>query len=217
MDEKVKIVLVFLVGGAIGAFISHKVTIKKAEKEIEEYFMEINDQQRVLFQEEISASERRIPIEREVIGDVVQMPKRPMGVYTKSNKNQVNYSKTPETETTIQTITQEEFIKDPLFDKISFSYYNDGVLVDANSAILDIDMDAILGNIHIDDFKDGLEHPGILYIRNRRLKADYEITREYENYFPEKDMVGSEPKLKEKKGEIVEFDDDGKPKKKRRS
>lgn len=208
MDERAKIVLAFLVGGGIGAFISHKVTIKNAEKEIEEYFKEINKQ----VSEEFENSERRIPVET---GEILQMPNRPMGVYTKSNKKQVNYSKTPESETSIQTITQEEFMKDALFDKISFSYYNDGVLVDVNSAILDIDMDAVLGNIHIDDFKDSLEHPGILYIRNRRLKADYEITREYENYFPPKEPITKG--IEEKKGEIVEFDDDGKPKKKRRS
>jgi len=208
MDERQKIALAFLIGGAIGAFISYKITINKAQEEVEEFAEDFNEK----VAEEFRTSVDRIPVKKY---EEAQGPNRPVGVYNKNTKKPINYSKTPEIkETAIQVISQEEFLKGmPLFDKISLSYYNDGILVDENSAIAEIDMEGVLGIDNLNFNYVDPETPAALYIRNLRLKADYEITRELEDYFPP-EVVKVE--LTEEIGEIVEFDD-GKPKRKRRS
>jgi hypothetical protein len=197
MDERAKIVLAFLIGGGIGAFIGHKIATKNMKEEFVEYYEEVEKD----FEE---LKERTQPY--------AQAPNRPVGVYNHPTRKPVNYSKTSEVETSsIQVITQEEFMSGmPLFEKISLSLYNDGILVDESSAIAEMDMDGVLGidNLNFDTVT-------TVYIRNLRLKADYEINRELENYFP--DVPSTEVEETEQKGEIVEFNDDGKPKRKRRS
>ena len=207
MDEGRKIVLAFLIGGAIGAFVSYKITVKKAMDEFEEFTEDIE----TTLKDGLQDSRRIIQMQKY---ELVNRPDRPAGVYAKpTGRRSVNYSKCncEENDASIRVITQEEFMSGmPLFEKISLSLYNDGILVDESSAIAEIDMEDVLGidNLNFDVVT-------TVYIRNLRLKADYEINRELENYFP--DVPSTEVEETEQKGEIVEFNDDGKPKRKRRS
>jgi hypothetical protein len=201
MDERAKIVLAFLIGGSIGAFIGHKIATKNMKEEFVEYYEEVEKD----FEE---LKERTQPY-----AQAPNRPDRPVGVYNRPTRKPINYSKASEVETSsIQVITEEEFLKGmPLFEKISLSLYNDGILVDESSAIAEMDMEGVLG---IDNLNFEPGQMEAIYIRNLRLKVDYEINKVWENYFPEKEPAS---KLTEELGEIVDFDADGKKKRKRRS
>lgn len=73
------------------------------------------------------------------------------------------------------------------YTRISLSYYADGVLADENDEIVE-DADEIVGEDFADHF--GEYEPDSVFVRNDRLKCDYEILLDQRNY-PE--VVKSKP------------------------
>lgn len=73
------------------------------------------------------------------------------------------------------------------YTRISLSYYADGVLADENDEIVE-DVDEIVGEDFADHF--GEYEPDSVFVRNDRLKCDYEILIDQRKY-PE--VVKSKP------------------------
>lgn len=73
------------------------------------------------------------------------------------------------------------------YTRISLSYYADGILADENDEIVE-DADEIVGEDFADHF--GEYEPDSVFVRNDRLKCDYEILLDQRNY-PE--VVKSKP------------------------
>ena len=76
-------------------------------------------------------------------------------------------------------ISPDEFGEFEDYEKISLIYYNDGVLTDENNEIVD-DIDEIVG-------EDSLKHFGeyeedSVFVRNDKLKCDYEILYDLRKY-----------------------------------
>ena len=81
-------------------------------------------------------------------------------------------------------ITVQEFMSDEPFyhDKLSYEYYPNGdVLVDPTEEPI-AQRDTIVGQIFMDHFGNQSEDPEIVYVRNKNLRADFEITRNDANY-----------------------------------
>lgn len=94
-------------------------------------------------------------------------------------KDYTVYSKGKEERMT-SLITSERFAtEEPDFEKISLSFYEtEGILADMYGDIVDID--SSIGMKAVSYFE--LLHQDVIYIRNEKLKIDYEIVLEHESY-----------------------------------
>ena len=70
----------------------------------------------------------------------------------------------------------------PHFDKITITYYeNDDVLADEQDEVIP-DIEAVVGYDSLGRFGDMSDDDCVVYVRNRRLGADYEIVLAQESY-----------------------------------
>lgn len=76
-------------------------------------------------------------------------------------------------------ITPDEFAINYEYDTIDVTYFADGVLADENNEPLE-DIENTIGKDAVNHF--GEYETDIVYVRNDRLKADYEIVKDERNY-----------------------------------
>lgn len=88
-------------------------------------------------------------------------------------------------------ITPEEFGEFDDYDRISFTYYADHVIADDNDQLLE-DVENVIGFESLTHF--GEYDDDAVYVRNERLKTDYEILRDERTY---SDVLQSKPYLRE--------------------
>lgn len=77
------------------------------------------------------------------------------------------------------------------YDQFSLTYYADGVLTDENDCLIE-DVESIVGSESLTHF--GEYEDDSVFVRNDRLKTDYEILRDQRNYT---DVLNKKPYLKE--------------------
>lgn len=76
----------------------------------------------------------------------------------------------------------EWFQNETDYDQITLVYWaDDDVLADDNNGMI-TDIDRVVGATNLHRFGYMSEDPDIVYVRNERLKADYEITKDERNY-----------------------------------
>lgn len=88
-------------------------------------------------------------------------------------------------------IPPEEFGEKDDYDRISLSYYSDHILADEDDQLLE-DVDDVVGFDSLTHF--GEYEDDSVYVRNDRLKTDYEILRDERKY---SDVIKTKPYLKE--------------------
>ena len=88
-------------------------------------------------------------------------------------------------------ITPDEFGEFDDYDKISLTYYADHILTDDNDEIME-DVEGAIGFESLNHF--GEYDDDSVFVRNDRLKTDYEILRDERDY---SDVIKSKPYLKE--------------------
>ena len=78
-------------------------------------------------------------------------------------------------------ISPDEFgeMEDEDYDKVSFTYYADGVLADEYDEIVE-NIDEIIGEESLTHF--GEYEDDSVFVRNDKLKCDYEILLDQRNY-----------------------------------
>lgn len=86
-------------------------------------------------------------------------------------------------------ISPDEFDEMDDYEAISLTYYADGVLADDMDELVE-DVDDVVGNDFANHF--GEYEEDSVFVRNDRLKADYEILRDERNY---SDVRNSKPYL----------------------
>ena len=84
-------------------------------------------------------------------------------------------------------IIPEEFGGIQEYEQISLIYYSDGILTDDMDDIIE-DFDSTVGEDFASHF--GEYEDDSVFVRNDRLKCDYEILRDYRTY---EKVVGREP------------------------
>ena len=79
-------------------------------------------------------------------------------------------------------ITESQFVdEDEDYDKITVLYYDNGVITDDSYDVMD-DIDTVIGLNNLSCFGYGSSDKDVLYVRNDKLKIDYEILRQNADY-----------------------------------
>lgn len=175
--------LAFLLGIVVGAAGAWYFVKKKYEQIAQE---EIDSVKEVFSRHEESSDEKNIAEERDTKKAETAKPaleeyaKRiERAGYTRQNEKDKRNEKKP------YVIPPEEFGQmvgdDDDYELISFTYYSDGILTDdGNEPIDDADIDYLIGRESLSHF--GEYEDDSVYVRNERLRADYEILRDLRTY-----------------------------------
>lgn len=104
--------------------------------------------------------------------------------YTDYSTNKTTEDKQEKAETITHednpyVITPEEFGELDGYDEISLTYYSDQVLTDENDELVE-DVDRVVGFESLNHF--GEYEDDSVYVRNDRLKCDYEILMDHRKY-----------------------------------
>lgn len=171
MNNTVKSFLIFTAGAAIGSVATWQFVKKKYEQiaqeeidsvketfskrqETEEKSEEINDDTQVFDDEDIEEA-------IDIIEDLGYMPRGE----SKMSKPTV--------------ISPDEFGEIDEYEQISLTYYIDGSLADDNDELIE-DVDGTIGFESLNHF--GEYEDDSVFVRNDRLKCDYEILLDQRNY-----------------------------------
>lgn len=174
--------LCLILGYVIGSGVTYILMRRRCEKEINEEVKLMKEHYESVYNPE--GKNRRIIVKKaeqkpsEGQDDAVVLNSAEAKKATKPTTDYVAYNKKDgKEERMISLITSERFAnEEPEYEKISLSYYEkDGVLADTYGDIVDVEQS--IGNKGIEYFE--LLHTDVIYIRNARLKIDYEIVLEH--------------------------------------
>lgn len=190
MNNVVKNTFIFTAGAAIGSAVTFILLRSKCEQIIQEEVEAMRE-----FYSETIASEA-VEVEQEVVDKIKDEPKpvadtkKPdfTGYATRLKEGgYTNYSDifskdkegTQETMDRPYVIAPEEFGDIDDYERISLTYYSDKVLTDEDDELIE-DVDDIVGLDSLNTF--GQYEDDSVYVRNDRLKCDYEILLDERDY-----------------------------------
>ena len=178
MNDTLSKVLIFTAGAAIGSVVTWKLLdekyAKRAEKEIKEV--------------EAYYRDKYMPEGEEVCEDEAENNPKPTDFSTVEKEEYANLvsnyigekggSESMEIGTPPYIIPPEEFDMEDDYDTMSLTYYTDGVLADDDGNVIE-DLENTVGEEFVDHFGDHAEDPDTVFVRNERLRTDYEICMDY--------------------------------------
>lgn len=188
MHNSVKYILASLVGAAIGSAVTWKIVKKKYERIAQEEIDSVKEFYSEKYGKKTEDSNEET-LDREAIN------KETLGEYKKHVNAYVSHSSEDDKKGGSesmdnfgpQVISPEEYGEIYEYETISLIYYADDVLTDDADEIIE-DIEATVGynfHKHFDEYSDD---PDTVYVRNHRLKCDYEICKDTAKY---SDVVGS--------------------------
>ena len=158
----------FTVGGAVGWMAANKIMKDKYEQLVQDEI----DSVKAAFRKEHPLPEKKPPKPTEKERKAYSQHVAKLG-YTEETK--------PAPKQEPHVISPDEFGDQDGYDEISLTYYADGTVTDDNDRAMDEDeIEETIG-------KDSLTHFGeyeddSVFVRNDRLKADYEILMDQRSY-----------------------------------
>lgn len=165
-----KTLFIFALGAAVGSAVTWKLTKTKYER---------------IAQEEIDSVKEHFTVpgsSRAVVESVPEeKPEDDMERYT-DIMTKLGYEPKKEEEPVVikpYIISPEEFGEDSDYETISLTYYADGVLTDEMNELVE-DIDNVVGKDSLTHFGDYEEDS--VFVRNERLKHDYEILLDLRKY-----------------------------------
>lgn len=181
MNYALSNVIVFTTGAAIGALVSWKLLEAKYKKIADEEIKSVRDAyarkyaERDEHDEEPEVQPEVQAVEDETFGSkytdlVTTLYKQP------DNKKGEDM---PKKDAKIKIITPEEFDELDEYEAVSLTYYADGVLTDVHDEPIE-DVEDVVGSdfeSHFGEYEDDS-----VFVRNDRLKKDYEILADMRNY-----------------------------------
>lgn len=188
--SKVTNFVMFAMGTAVGSVITWHCVKKKyeqiAQEEIDSVkavFMKKDPDMEVTVSETPHQAEPRKVEEKPIISEYAALLK---------NEGYTNYSGTGKEEQTSMNdkpyvISPEEFGEYEEYEKISLTYYGDQVLADENDELVE-DVEGAVGFESLTHF--GEYEDDSVFVRNDRLKCDYEILLDQRTY---SDVVKTRP------------------------
>lgn len=210
--NKIAGVVIFVAGAAIGSVATWHYVKKKYEQITRE---EIESVKNVFAKNAGNSSDIVTDISESQEKAVMAREKPSIADYTKklSSSGYTNYSNStmidddqeeksddpgPEpgkyfgdSEATPYVIPPEQFGEEDDYDCVSLTYYADHILADDNDQLLE-DVEDTVGFESLTHF--GEYEDDSVYVRNDRLKIDYEILRDEQKY---SDVIKTKPYLKE--------------------
>lgn len=163
-------ILIFAAGAAIGSAVTWKIASTTRDKIIQEEVDSVKESLSKLYSKETKEEEVIAPTDKEIYKSIAQ------------DNGYINYNKKDTEVSDVERpyiISPDEFGEYHGYDTLSLTLYADGVLTDDQDEIID-DIDEIVG-------KDSLNHFGeyeddSVFVRNDRLKCDYEILLDSATY-----------------------------------
>lgn len=186
-------ILIFGCGAAVGAAVTNKILKKKYEVILEEELKEVRAWRKAArtpdprcTEEEINGIDKDgfisddsifIPEQSPPDDDPDEEEDQRIYEYESISREYSGSNKRP------YVIPLDSFTDEMIgYDKITLGYYeDDDVLVDDNEDMID-DVDYVIGHDALDRFGDGSEDDDVVYIRNERTGADYEVIRHHKSY-----------------------------------
>ena len=173
MNYTLSNVITFAVGAAIGSAVTYKLIKKKYESIAEQEIAEMRE----YYREKKLASQQSEPVVEEKTDEEMDEYKAIVderGYATGSLKKEVSDMDEP------RVISPDEF-GELEYDTVSLTYYEDGVLADDMDESIS-DIEDLIGNDALNHFGDNEDDPDAVYVRNDRMKIDYEILRDPRPY-----------------------------------
>lgn len=190
MNKSIIGVVSFIFGAAVGSFITQELVKKKyehiAQEEIESVkeLYRARESVRDIQQGIIDGWNNPNKVLKEKIQSICD---KAMNDYKKILKDQ-KYSNDTKNDNSERSssmkpyvISPDEFgeMEDEDYDKVSFTYYADGVLADEYDEVVE-NVDEIVGEESLTHF--GEYEDDSVFVRNDKLKCDYEILLDQRNY-----------------------------------
>ena len=164
-------VLLFAIGAAIVAGVTWKLTKTKYKAIADEEIASVKKAYHTTNEVNIST-----PMPSK---EVVKATKDYVNIVTKSGYSGGELKTDNEDYPGPYIISPDEFAGDYEFDTVDVTYFADGVLCDENNVPLE-DIENTIGNDAVRHF--GEYENDAVYVRNERLKCDYEILRDERKY-----------------------------------
>lgn len=176
MNSKVGMIIMFAVGAAAGSAVTYKLVSTKYERILKEEIDSVKEVfSNVGKNEAKDISDPNITLMEkcdEIINDNEYIP---------LNDDMPNIKEGETVTDEPYVISPEEFGDFDDYDLVSLTYYSDGVLTDsADEPILEDDLDDFVGRDFANHF--GEYEDDSVFIRNDRIKIDYEILRDLRTY-----------------------------------
>ena len=193
--------LIFAMGAAIGSASTWYYAKKKHEEEIESikerFTYKRPETESTEPEKEEKPQKPEVPdSDRTVTEYAKQLSQEGYTNYSNVEKKQAKEEEVNDTnkkDSVPYVITPDEFGEFDDYDRISFTYYADHVLADEN----DEEVEDIEGSVGVDSLSHfGEYEDDSVYVRNDRLKVDYEILLDRRKY---SDILEDRPYLKEDK------------------
>lgn len=193
MNTKALYFVAFFVGAAAGVTASFKYAQKKYEQIAQE---EIDSVKEAFSRkdEELTRRVEEVKATQQSMADQAKSKPNVMADsgYTNYAKPEPNESPNSDTNDMLEkpyVIHPDEFGEMDDYETFSLSYYSDGVVADDNDDLVD-DVDEVIG-------LDSLKHFGeyeddSVFVRNDRLKCDYEILLDQRRY---SDLINRRPRI----------------------
>lgn len=182
MKNKLEIFAVFTAGVAVGVASAWKFVKKKYEQIAQEEIDSVKESFSKKIPDVVKKEDIMKPVakvdkttEKPSIAEYAAILQKEGYDYSKSNANKAKEPafKKP------YVITPEEFGEFDEYEKISLTYYADQVLADENDEIME-DADIVVGLDSLSHF--GEYEDDSVFVRNDRLKCDYEILLDQRDY-----------------------------------
>lgn len=211
MDTRIKDIFIFLFGGVIGAFATYRF-MKQEEVVVycqpKEVVNEIKDnlssdlvnRNRMIYRKKVGPYvSYDKPNLKEMVAEVNAGNVPIVASESEENKDEGDGQSFEE----IYLISVDEFVHDKTnYDKISLSYFKDNILADDRTGdiIEEKDIPYTIGtNAQAKIQPDGISYDEVIYVRNDHLEIDYEISREPDNFYPDKETPPEPEKKTETK------------------
>lgn len=165
--------IMFIIGVAIGSVFTH-ICLKKHYERIAQ---EEIDSVKSMFSKknEIKSDDTNSKNEPDLVGYTDKLQEYGYTNYSQNSKKRKDDSMLDKP----YVISPEEYGENVDYENINLTYYSDGILADDDDEIVD-DIDGTVGSDFADHFGD--YEDDAVFIRNDRMKCDYEILKDYRPY-----------------------------------
>lgn len=187
MSNKTVNLLIFAMGAAIGSVATWQYVKKKYEQIAQE---EINSVKEVFSKKESESSDVRVTVDMaKEKPNIAELASRlhEHGYTNYSNPSRENRKEEAEPVNKPYVIAPEEFGEFDEYEQIGLTYYADHILTDENDELVE-DVDDVVGFESLNRF--GEYEDDSVFVRNDRLKCDYEILLDQRKY---SDVIKKKP------------------------
>lgn len=191
MNSTLSKVLIFAAGAAIGSAVTWKLLDAKYAQRAEQEIKEVKEYYEGKYSDDVEEGEQSYEEWAAEHPDEAEEEKEEYLHLVQSYKSEKGGSESMDTVgTPPYVITPDEFDTLDDYETSSLTYYTDGVLADDDDNIID-NVEDIVGKDFASHF--GEYEDDSVFIRNERLKCDYEILMDYRPYSDVVDK-GSNPR-----------------------